>query len=138
MFGRMSGGAAACAEAAGTRGAAAHTSRTDAAASTPLLEMDNGLPRVIGNLHNCDRVRLQINVRSGRNSILRSTGSNLVGLLQRRGAAQAGGDRVNGPSWRWIRKPEKRRHLARKPINVAINSREASVIIFMMVGTTCS
>src|SRR5207344_1477533 len=36
---------------------------------------------------------------------------------------------VTSVSWRWIRKPEKQLHLARKPINVAINS-EASVIIF--------
>jgi hypothetical protein len=42
---------------------------------------------------------------------------------------ESGAERADCGRGSWIRKPEKRLHLARKPINVAINS-EVSVIIF--------
>jgi hypothetical protein len=55
---------------------------------------------------------------------------NIVGGTYASGVfSESGAERADCRRGSWIRKPEKRRHLARKPINVAINS-EASVIIF--------
>jgi len=45
------------------------------------------------------------------------------------GFSESSAERADGCRGSWIRKPQKRLHLARNPINVAINS-EASMIIF--------